>query len=337
MAIFSCGFEAGDLDYYTDLGWTFSGNNSDIVTTAGRVHQSFNGRGGNQAASFEDDLLSPVFGATGRWFHFWVEGQTTLTAWAVEFRRAGSANFTVQFNPDGVILLRRGTAISTIVADGSFSFTVPHWIEIELLSQDAAGICNVYVDGVLAASFTGDTQNSGTAGWDQVFFSSNNINLSVDDIIVTTAAEGQLGERFLPGLAPEGNDLINSEATSTGGAGSFSNVDEIPPDGDTSYNEFTVANRDRYTMENLGWTPADVHAVTLFGYAARDGTLTQFELLCATDTGGGGVTEAFGPIEGLASAGVYAPVQATFNVDPDTAVAWTPAGLDDLRAGGRFS
>lgn len=335
MAFWACGFEAGDLTYYTNLGWTFNGGSSAIVTTAGRVHQSIQGRGGSRALDMEDDFDSPVFGVGGRWLHFWAEfgGKT----FSMEFHRGGSANFTVRFESDGVLTLRRGNSNGTVVAAGGYNPALPHWVAIEALLQNAAGQVTVYLDGVQVLQYTGDTQQSGTADWDQLRCEANNVNLAFDDFIITTAAEGQLGEHFLPGMVPDGNDLINSEATSTGGAGSFGNVDEIPPDGDTSYNEFTVTNKDRYTTANLGWTPASVHCVTVFGYAARDGTLTQAELICATDTGGGGVTEAFGTIDGLAGAGVYAPWQDTFNVDPDTAAAWTPAGLDDLRVGVRFT
>ena len=159
----------------------------------------------------------------------------------------------------------------------------------------------------------------------------------MDDLIVTTTAEGQLGEHFIEPFIPDANDVIGSGAGSTGGAGSFANVDEIPPDGGTSYNEFTAPGTDRYETPNLGYTPGSIHCVTVMAQAARDGTITSAQTICATDTGGGGVTEALGVSNSMGAAGAYVGWQDTFNVDPDTTVAWTSAGLDDLRVGIKFA
>ena len=50
-----------------------------------------------------------------------------------------------------------------------------------------------------------------------------------------------------------------------------------------------------------------------------------------------GVTEALGVSNSMGAAGAYVGWQDTFNVDPDTTVAWTSAGLDDLRVGIKFA
>ena len=336
MAHWTCGFEVADLTYYQEQGWVFT--ICSIVTTAGRFHTSFASRGGVTSLNIGSAAETPIIGTGGRWLHFWTEGWGgSAGQLGAVFKITSADNASVVFLGNGTIQIRRGSAqVGTLLAVGSFNPQVAHWMAIEANLQ-TTGQVTVYVDGVQVAQFVGDTANN-SDDWDQVEFDpTNSFNRTIDDIIVTTAAEGQLSEFFLPLLLPTGNDVIGSGAGSTGGAGTFANVDELPPDGGTSYNEFTAGGTDRYTAANLGYTPATIHSVTVMNQAARDGTITAAQTVCATDTGGGGPTEALGTSTGLGAAGVYVPWQDTFNVDPNTAAAWTITGLDDLRIGVKFS
>ena len=324
MAFWTCGFEGGDLQYYEDLGWSFDIDVRTAITSlAGEVHASLAGRGGTYGLVVGDVATSPAFGYGGRWLHFWLQGVAGVTS-GVTFVGAGVSTYSISFTGAGLILQRRGSTTSTITAAGGYSAAVGHWIAIEMeAAQSPDGFCNVYVDGVLAVSFSGDTQASaGSSGWNQILIDpSNNTSRAVDDLIITTEEEGRLGEHFLPRMALAGNDSIGSGAGSTGGTGTYANVDEIPPDEGTSYNEFTSTGTDRYTTTNLGYTPASIHCVTVLGQAARDGTITQGQTVAASDSGGSGVTEALGAVSGLGAAGVYAAWQDSFNTDPDTSTA----------------
>jgi hypothetical protein len=336
MAFWTCGFEAGDLTYYTEKGWIFTA--CSLVTTAGRVHQSLSGRGGSYSLQIDNDARTPAFGVGGRWLHFWMEDFQGTQNLTVTFFRSASTQSSVVFYSAGIVQIRRGA--NTILDIGEFNPYVPHWIAIELDAQDAApgGVMSVYVDGLQVVTFSGDTRGT-TFGpdWDQVLFdpAGTTWDSCIDDIIVTTAAEGRLDEHFLSPMQADGNDQIQSGAGSTGGAGTFDNIEEIPPT--AAYNEFTAAGTDRYTTGNLGYTPANIHSVTVMARAAREGSLDTLQTVCATDTGGGGVTEALGTTFGGASAGAYSPWQDTFNTDPDTTAAWTITGLNDLRVGVKVS
>jgi hypothetical protein len=307
MAHWTCGFEAGDLTYYTNAGWAFT--TCSIVSTAGRVHDSLSGRGGSYSLQNGQLAITPDFGVGGRWLHFWMEDFQETQNLIVRFYRLGSQQVYVAFGWTGTVQLVR---FPTVLDIGEFNPYVPHWIAIELDAQDAGGVLSAYVDGVQVATFSGDTKAAANADWDQVQFDpATNWNTCVDDIIVTTAAEGRLDEHFLPALIPDGNDQIQSGAGSTGGAGTFANVDEIPPDGGTSYNDFAVAGTDRYTTGNLGYTPASIHSVTVLNEGALGDktTITQAQTVCATDTGGGGDTEALGSIERLGDEGLRVGVK----------------------------
>lgn len=339
MAIFTTGFEVGDDSHYeNDLGWTFTGTTTVVNTT---VHDSLTSRGGSWALSVDDGVLTPFFGSGGRWLHFWFDGvgDTDTRTFYITFNNSGGTNqATVVLTPRGHLFLRRGGINGTFVAEGTpINPEVGHWMAIEIVCEESPnGLCNIYVDDVLHLTVTNeDLRNSAVDGWEQVHWNGTNLAMFIDDIIVTTVSEGRLDEHFARLMIPDGNDVINSEATSTGGAGDYTNVDEVPPDDGTTYNDFTVTNTDRYTTANLGYTPASIHCVTVMA-KARDGDgLGTAQTVCATDSGGGGATEALGAAYTLSTA--YEAWQDVFNVDPDTASAWTSTGLDDLRIGINFS
>jgi hypothetical protein len=318
MAHWTCGFEAGDLQYYTDQGWVFDGQpETGISSVAGDFHSSMAGRGGSYGMTLGDIVYSPNFGNGGRWLHFWYGPKDPIQN-ILSFMADGTWQFTVVFKVNGGIQLRRGHSGSTLVGLGVYTPSLAHWVAIELKATNVAGFCNVWIDGVLAVSYSGDCQSQTSADWTGFFIDpTNSTDSAWDDFIVTTEAEGRLEEHFLTHMTLSGNDVIGSGAGSTGGAGTYANADEIPPDEGTTYNEFTAAGSDRYLTTNLGYTPSKVHGVTVMGQAARDGTITQAQTICAVDAGGGAV-EGLGTISGLGAGGVYAPWQDTFTTDPST-------------------
>lgn len=335
MAVFTAGFEAGNLSFYeTQRGWRFVGATTDVVNTVGFTHKTLGGgEGGDYALFLEDGAYSPVFSPDARWLHFWMTPASGDLQ--VGFERLSLPNSSVDFLQSGHVKIQRGTAL--ILEVGAWNPAVSHWVAI-FMEAENSGNCSVYLDGVLAASLSGvDLQNSSENGWDRISFTGVNLNMGIDDIVVTTAAEGQLPEQYIHAKRPNGNDSVGSGAGSTGGAGDYTNVNETPPDSGTSFNEFTSGGSDRFTTESLGFTPTSIHSVTVLNEATREGSIMSAQAICATDTAGGGVTEALGAVTGLASAGYYTGWQSVFNVDPDTGTSWTPAGLADLRIGATFS
>jgi len=324
MAVFTCGWELGSMDAYTNLGFIMGGGS--IVTDAAYVHKSVDSRGGSYAwrQSPGGGFYTPVFGTTGRWLHFWRLGSGTSY---MDFLRNGSVQSRIQFYGGGAIRWWRGPNQGPLIY-GHYNSNLPHWFALEA-NLNNSGQITLYIDGVQVGQYIGDTQYLSSADWDQILFTGNSSNgQSFDDIVVTTAAEGRLGEYFIPPMIPDGVDVADS-------GGSASNINTIPPD--SNYNTFTSAGRDRYTTANLAWTPEDIHSVTVINKGARDGTISQSQTVCATDTGGGGPTEALGTATGPAAASAQTTWQDVFNTDPNTAAAWTASGLDDLRVGVKYS
>lgn len=329
MAHWTCGFEIGNKNVYLTQGWVGSGG-----VDASPVHKSLQGHGGNFSYVLDDNVTSPNFGVGGRWFHMWWNPHSQADT-AVTFYKSAVATFSVVLHATAVTM-RRGNGVSTVVATGGgLNMGTAHWIAIELEARESPnGNCRLYVDGVLHLAYTAaDTRNAVTDDWDQFGFSITNQNANVDDIIITTAAEGQLGEHFIVPLVPDGDDVTG--LTPSTGVNNYALVDEIPPV-TTDYNEATATlQEDTYTFQglvaDLGWTPPSIHCVTLLGYSGRDGTIAQSNLIMkpvATQYFAGAVT--------LPAAPDYLLTQNTWTLNPETASAWAVSEVDALKAGIRF-
>jgi len=311
MAHWTCGFELGDTASYVTLGWT--GGVDQITSTAGEVHDGWGSRGGTYAFKMLDSgMYSPVFGVGGRYIHWWFKYGQAQTQFYIY--RNGGAAADVVFYGTGYGRVGGG-AMNEYFA---YNTNVAHWIAWEIDAKNSGGTMTLYIDGVQVASFTGDTTSNANDGFDQIRLAGNTGNRSLwDDIIITTEEEGMLeGEWFSPPMPCSGNDLIQSDS------GTYDNIEDIPPN--SSYNEFTsvgAGKTDRYDTTAIGFTPEDIHCITVFNQGARDGTVTQAQIVCGSDSQGGGVQVKEGTINGLGSAGVVVGWQETFTTDPDTSSA----------------
>lgn len=318
----SCGFEAGDWDYYESLGW-WRVNVSTIVTNA-TSHKRLDGDGGSYALFSEDTTRSPFFGNGGRWLHFWMApGDDTLRTVTLQLLRYGSYNIEVVFRLDGTIRVNT----STIVAYGKWCPGVPHWIAIEAVLQNSGGTLTVKVDGAQVCSFTGDTQRSAVDGWDQIQFQDTDHRKYLDDIIITT--DNELDPRLLPIIKPDG-DSTPLELSPSTGTTHYDLVNTIPVvAGYTdTYNAASAVNQeDNYTYTTLTWTPASIEGVVVYSGITRDGSITQGKLYCNGVAGTG---------QYLAGAGSWFPLTEMWTVDPSDSNPWTKAKIDSFTAGIEF-
>ena len=328
--VFMCGFEGGTKAHYTARGWAFSGP-SLINSTVANLHRSLAGNGGNYSMFSDDGDLSPTFDTSARWLNIWsrIDGRQQQ---GFVFYRASTATFSVEVSDSGFINLRRGLLTGTIVATSTvaINMNVGHWWSIELDALDAGGVCNVKVDGVLLVTFSGDTKNATTANWDQFGIGGANGFMYYDDILVSDSTTGEIPERFMPPIVPDGNDV--GSFTSSSGNPNWQNVDEIPPS-TTDYNETIAPGEETYTLGALPWTPpvGTLTAVQVQCYAGRDGTITNAQAVTRPAS-----TSFYGASTALPAAPTFGFCEDIRIVDPDTAVAWTTAGVNGLKAGIKF-
>lgn len=122
---------------------------------------------------------------------------------------------------------------------------------------------------------------------------------------------------------------LNAFSTSpTQAAGNhYKNVDEVPPDGDNSYNfDVTAGDRESYRLQPLGLS-GPVLCTNVWATLEKDDASSR---TFAVTTRNGGV-DHIGPT--FSSPSSYAAFNNVSVVDPSTGVAWTQAGVNSAEAG----
>lgn len=335
MPKWSCGFEAGNAAFYEARGMIFSGTGQGVFSDPGFVHKDAEELGGRWAYRVDDGMKSPQFPDTdNRWFHAWVKRTNPASGndFGINFNRAGVANFAVRVSgpSPATIELRRGNIGGTLVATsvGTLDLSVGHWIEVEMLSANAGGVCNVYVDGGVSpfVTFSGDTQNSALADWDRIEISGANAQVYWDDFIITNAAEGRLGEQYGFGFQP--STSFSEGLTPSTGTNNAALV-RLPPS-TTEYNSALSTVEDLYNLSFPAWA-SSVAFVAVYAQTAQTGTQFTAELSVKPH---GAATDYS---SSLSITPDYGVVQSHWAVNPDSAVAWTESDIRNFAAGIRFS
>jgi hypothetical protein len=150
-----------------------------------------------------------------------------------------------------------------------------YYISFDWVKASSGGSINLYLNGVLTDSFTGDTQVY-TSGITSITLEGRSNRIySLDDMYFGDDSAGngptsQFGDAYIERLSVSG---AGSSAQFTPSAGSnHENVDDATSDGDTTYNSSSSAgDQDSFAVDNLTMTSGTVHAVELFTSARRAG------------------------------------------------------------------
>lgn len=329
------GFEINDWATILTAGYT-------VVSTAvmtiisSTSHKDSGGRGGtycvniNPASTTAQGFATPAlvspYSAAGA-FRINNSSASTTIGFFVEFRLSGNTQARVLFRTDGFIEIFRNTGTSLFVSAGTYTVGIWNWFSIEA-DIDNAGSITVFLNGVSVATFSGDTQQQASPGFDQVVIGavgSASIDIDFDDFTIDDTLT-EIPETYWVLQAASGNGTP-LEFTPSAGT-NWENVEENPPSS-AEYNETaTAGDQDMYSYPNLPFSPASIYAVATVLYAARDGSITGF----AAEINSGGTPDT-GPTVSPAAAGVYTLSYSFFDTDPDTAAAWTESAVNALEAG----
>lgn len=230
-----------------------------------------------------------------------------------------------------------GTKIS-----GTTTLTQGAWryIELEFLIDDTAGAYHMKIDGVTEFSGTavdtaGDSANPFV---DRLYFWNNasvSKNRYVDDLCINTSAAletqgtgfvGDVEVRTVMATA----DGSNVDFTRSGGVSDYENVDEALIDGDTSYlHSNTSGHQVTLNLADITLTGGQsIKAVqACMGVMKSDAGYRQVKVMAKS-----GVTESLGVIQ-TAPSGEYHFQTEVWEVDPDTAAAWTESGFNAAEFG----
>lgn len=247
----------------------------------------------------------------------------------IRFKNSSTAILTVYTNTDGSISVNLGTSTGTTNLVGkSSSATVVnstwYYIEVSLHRDASAGSVTVYINGVAVITATG--ANTGASNIDNITCGvGGNYSWVVDDLYVADSLT-PLGGCRIDTILPSSDDSV--QFTPNSGANNYSRVaDSSGSDGDTSYvSDATAGHKDRYGMTDLSSTPNSIHAVKATFIPRKDDATTR---TARTNVVSGASTDT-GPTIGVPTS--YAGQDGNIlNTDPNTASAWTKAGVDALK------
>lgn len=251
-----------------------------------------------------------------------------------EFRNnANQAIVMVTINSDGAIGLYAGTG-HTLVAVSDPVFTANSWqhVECKLVTDTVVGEFECRVNGVTVMHVT--DQNFGSLGATQIVWGtpiaeqsgSTSITWYIDDIVVwnndgseTTDFVGQCRvETIFPA-----SDTAQADWTKVGDSDGFDCIDNVPPDGDTTYIQAAdIGDISEFGLASLPPETAKIVAVYVPTLGKIDGA------------GVGAIKTGMKSGSDLVQSGeitlttAYTYWGAVFETDPATDEPWTKAGLE---------
>lgn len=330
----------------TKPGWTVSGTIT-IETTAGkRSTGNLRTAGSNGCTA---TLAIPAAHASGvanlafstdsldgaqEWEYFSIESGATVHLVVVVDSVTGTIRVRRGF---GGTLLATGTAI--------ISINTYYHVQFKFTIDNTTGSFEMRLDGnpVADVSFSGDTQNGGSANWDRIRFHGQQLNanspfIRFDDIVLLDGVDSTgthgianndfIGETRVDCLIGETGNGANTDFTPSTGADHGALIDETTPNDDTDYNTgTTVGHRDTYTLPALGFVP-----VTIFG-------VQSVNRLKKTDAGPRSIANVLrsdginydGADQSLTTS--YAFYTEVEESDPDTSAPWDPSAITALEVG----
>jgi len=328
MAVLAAvGFEAGDIGFYRAMGWLPRALEV-VGSDAGFVHKDGSGDGGTYSLLLDNGIYSPIFSTDARWLHLWFRKQTETEFFYISFRKTSEGQFDVRILNTGYVALYRGYSLVATSAT-PLDDTVGHWISLFLDAKNAAEECSVYIDVSVSpiVTFTGDTRHLNDnygEDWNQVLIGNDGQEVYVDDVIVTDAATGEIGECYGVAHNPDGAGSV-TEWTPSAGA-NYAAV--ALPLSDVTYVDsgYTgVDEDDLYTVDR----PFDISEVKFVALNVRSGAQADYWTKIAVKSGS---TTDYSAAMYLSQGGLGGGL-AIWEDDPDTAAPWDQAGIEGLEIG----
>lgn len=300
-------------------GWARCGLSPAVNTPTGGAHSATFGAGAQTSAwlSFRIFFLSTgtlntsqMFAALGLF--------GTNNALGVGSDSANGAKVAI-FKYDGTTRTQLAAETGT-----SWSLGTQFKIDMQVISYGATATINVYVNGVLTVTFTGDVTVSGMTNFDSVYLLPNPLNNAspvYSEIFVTDAdSRGFLG---LQTEALTGAGTTNSFTNNT-----YTNINGISfSDANPTYTN-TVAQDQQYTLTAPTPTTYSVSGVVITARMAASSGSTPTQIKLGYNSGG---TKGFGTGAAKTLTTGYATYTQTDVVNPVTGVAFTQSELTALQ------
>lgn len=246
---------------------------------------------------------------------------------------AGTVQGEWRLSAAGRIELYRG---GTLLATGTTVLLAAtfYYIEFKHIILNAAGTLEVRINGSVEVTFAGDTQETANATAEQIGLLDTSASIRVDDFYIydgTGAANNNYaGDSQIEAELPDGAGAATAWTTVVGAGTHWQAVNEVPPNGDTSYVESDTADQiDEYTFTNLTPTSATIPTIQVSMRARK----TQAGALNIARMYRSGVTDNQGANVALNTS--YTTILEIMETDPVAVGAWTVANLNAAQFGAR--
>jgi len=315
------------LDLDTAVADLFDSSTMSIATTSSRsgghsLHGISNGTASTKNISSNIGSMNLVFAVN-------IASSSIGTSAALfSLNDAGTAQVSLRILSDGTIQAFRGSLGTLLGATspGAFTFGVFQSIEVNVTISATVGVFQVWVNSVSVLNLTAQNTKN-TANTTVSAFTLSCVGNVVHDFCDIVWSDGsRIGDVRTECIVPSGAGT-HAQWTPSAGA-NWQNVDEIPPDGDTTFNDTTVVgNIDSFTHPALSASPASILAV-IVNVRARNtttgvGSVAPFVRSSTTELAGTAVT--------LNTS--YQNFQSVYATDPATSAAWTLSGVNACEIG----
>jgi hypothetical protein len=298
---FACGFEMGSIDLVPDAQQSGGAVNTGTVHT-GSYSWALGGISWYLATT-ETDVYVSLWHYSSDFSEFRVRFHLS-SGEDIDFRMNGAYQFDAYVD-------------STKVADGTVLFPINVWkhLEFRLSSANAGGRLQSWIEGVADIDYTGDTQpgTSDDIEYIRIYKTGGSVHY-VDDIHFDSS---RLYDRRVVGAVPTSDNT--AQFTASGGGSNYADVDELGPDGDTSYvSTSTDAQKDLYGHGGVDLSDYTTPFWVTVWARGRKTVANGDQMRLVLSSNG---TEQTGSFENL-----YTTYQGYFQMllenDPDTAAAW---------------
>ena len=275
--IWMSGLEAGHLDVFDSLESTPTVTNAQARTGVYSLYFSTSAKG---VLSALPASIAEIYGRFAVRVDTYHSGARTLLTF---FDSGGDEQISlVILGGAGLLQALRGTLSGgTILGEGGvLPLSRWHCVEIYVKVDNAAGVVQVKIDGTQVINFAGDTQNTGNAnvrsfGLGACQPLSAGLETYIDDIAFNDVAGGVndswIGRGGISAIFPTGAGASTDlDLFPNTGEANWEDVDEVPPDDDTSYVfDELVDDHDSYAASDLA-NAGTVSAVQWLARARSD-------------------------------------------------------------------
>jgi len=314
---------------FTDNGAEF-GDLAFWDATTGMTASAANPRSGVYSYAMVGGTASKTFSALSELY-------LRLPVWAEDdaevFRLRSGTSLVASVTYDSATGILTARISTTLVGTATIPMPVSTWRRLEayLKIDNTVGRFVVKVEGTDYIDFTGDTLVSALTTVNNLFIDLGAGDVYYFDDIALNDTTGLTdnswcGEERMVVLLPDGAG-DSTEWTPLAG-NNYTNVNERPPDGDTSYNYTAIAdNLDLYTC--LPFDATDKAILRVFAESRARGEVGGEALQLVIKTGG----TAYNSASRTLTTAYARQVGTEHTTNPFTSAEWTDSDLDNIQGG----